>query len=303
MTEIRWDLRRFATLPSTNDWLLDEARAGTPAGTVVVAGHQRAGKGRLGRRWEAPPGTSLLVSVLLRPLAPAHDLYPVTAAVALAAADACDQVAGVAPEIKWPNDLLVGERKLAGVLAESDTAAIGGRPGSVAVVVGLGCNVNWNGPDGATSLCQASGRAVELDALLQAYLAALALRAGLLDEEGGRRSVVDELRRRCTTLGRAVRVTTGQPVTADASGPGNVELTGVAVAIDDHGRLLVDHTHTRTHTHDEDRTHTHDEDSTHTHTHTRDDHSDGCVTAVAAGDVVHLRQVAPGRPEHVSEPG
>ena len=262
MTELRWDVRRFATLPSTNDWLLAQARAGARAGTVAVADHQRAGRGRLGRRWEAPPGTSLLVSVLLRPLAPLDELYPVTAAVALAAADACVEVAGVAPRVKWPNDLLVDERKLAGVLAESDAAAPGGRAGSVAVVVGLGCNVNWDGPEGATSLRRASGRAVDREALLTAFLGALARRAGSLDEVAGRRSVLEELRRRCATLGRCVRATIG-------AGGGAAERTGVAVAIDEGGRLLVEH--------------------------------DGTTTALAAGDVVHLRSLAAPATRH--DPG
>lgn len=261
MTEVRWDVRRFATLPSTNDWLLTEARGGAPAGTVAVADHQRAGRGRLGRRWEAPAGTSLLVSVLLRPLAPADGLYPVTASVALAAADACAAVAGVGPDVKWPNDLLVDDRKLAGVLAESDPGAPGGRPGAVAVVVGMGCNVNWDGPDGGTSLRRVAGREVDRDALLEAYLAALGSRAGSLDEPAGRRAVLDELRGRCATLGRPVRVTLA--ASPAAASPAAAELTGVAVGIDDVGRLIVQH--------------------------------EGGTTAVAAGDVAHLRPLGSPR--------
>lgn len=263
MTEVRWDVRRFDTLPSTNDWLLAEARAGAPAGTVAVADHQRSGRGRLGRRWEAPPGTSLLVSVLLRPVAPLDGLYAVTASVALAAADACADVAGVAPDVKWPNDLLVDDRKLAGVLAESDPAAPGGRAGSVAVVAGLGCNLDWDDADGATSLRRCAGRPVDRDTLLAAYLGVLGRRAGALDEPVGRQAALDELRRRCATLGRSVRVVfTGAPATEGAPA-GSIEraapteIVGTAVDIDASGRLVVEH--------------------------------DGVATAVAAGDVVHLR--------------
>jgi BirA family transcriptional regulator, biotin operon repressor / biotin---[acetyl-CoA-carboxylase] ligase len=230
MTQVRWDVRRFATLPSTNDWLLLQARHGAPAGTVAVADHQREGRGRMGRRWDAPAGTSLLVSVLLRPLAPAGELYAATAAVALSAADACVAVAGVTPGLKWPNDLVVGDQKLAGVLAESDPGAPGGRAGSAAVVVGVGCNVNWDGPEGATSLSALAGRPVDREALLQGLLEALEPRADALDRPDGRRSVVGELRRRCVTLGRTVRV---EP----AGGP---PVTGLAAALDDSGHLVVE---------------------------------------------------------------
>ncbi len=271
MTGALWDVRRFATVRSTNDWLLAAARSGGASGMVAVADHQDAGRGRLGRHWEAPPGSSLLVSVLLRPVAPPGELYPVTGSVALAAADACAAVAGVTPEVKWPNDLLVGNRKLAGVLAETDPGAPGGRPGSVAVVAGLGCNVNWDGPPGATSLRRCAGHDVDREALLAAYLEALGRRAGTLDDPAGRRAIVDELRSRCVTVGRPVRVSLG----GGASAGGAHELVGTAAAIDDVGRLVVEH--------------------------------GGRHTAVAAGDVVHLRPeeapgVAGGAPRPASGP-
>src|SRR5271165_653651 len=97
------DLRHFASLDSTNRHLMDAARGGAPEGTVVVADFQSAGRGRLGRRWEAPPGTCLLASVLLRPVLGPGELPLCSTAVALAAADACATVAGVHPELKWPN--------------------------------------------------------------------------------------------------------------------------------------------------------------------------------------------------------
>ena len=114
-----WDVRRHADLDSTNRQAADLARAGAPEGVVVVADHQTAGRGRLGRVWDAPPGSSLLMTVLLRPALDAARLHLVTMAVALAAADACAEVAGFVPELKWPNDLVVQDRKLAGILAEA----------------------------------------------------------------------------------------------------------------------------------------------------------------------------------------
>lgn len=228
-----WEVRRFGTLPSTNGYLLAEARAGAPAGVVAVADHQSAGRGRMGRSWEAPPGASLLVSVLLRPTAPLTGLFACSAAVGLSGADACGRVAGVVPGLKWPNDLVVADRKLAGVLAESDVAAPGGRPGSVAVVVGLGLNVDWPGPDprSSTSLVAEAGRSVRRDALLDALLSALMPRVAALDGEEGRLATVAELRRRCVTLGRRVRVEQG------VNG-GPIEGTAVDLAPD--GRLVVD---------------------------------------------------------------
>lgn len=133
--EVRW----FDELDSTNRYLLSEARAGAVEGLVVVADHQSAGRGRLGRRWEAPPAANLLVSVLLRPRLPFETRHLASAVVALAAADACAALGGVAASIKWPNDLLVDGRKLAGVLAEADVGTEGRAP----IVVGIGINVAW----------------------------------------------------------------------------------------------------------------------------------------------------------------
>jgi BirA family transcriptional regulator, biotin operon repressor / biotin---[acetyl-CoA-carboxylase] ligase len=244
-----FEVRRFATLGSTNSYLLEEARRGAPEGLVAVADHQTAGRGRLGRRWEAPPGTCLLLSVLLRPALDPEDLHLCTAAVALAAADAAPVVAGVSPRLKWPNDLLIGEKKVAGVLAESDPGAPGGPPGSVAVVVGIGCNVDWPGPPeaGGTSLSAAAGRPVEVDALLDALLDALAERHRLLATAVGRARLVEEWRARCDTLGQSVRVEL----------VGGDPLEGVAVDLTPAGHLVVE--------------------------------TAGGPVSVAAGDVVHLR--------------
>ena len=125
--------------------------AGRPPPTAPTAAcgatdHQTAGRGRLDRRWDAPPGTNLLVS---HPVPPACREHPseLTRRLALAAVDACRRVAGVDVALKWPNDLLVGEAKLAGILAE--------RNGAGAVVVGMGLNVGW-APEGAARLADAA---------------------------------------------------------------------------------------------------------------------------------------------------
>jgi BirA family biotin operon repressor/biotin-[acetyl-CoA-carboxylase] ligase len=224
-----WEIRRFAEIDSTNTYVLDQARQGAPEGLVAVAEHQTAGRGRLDRRWESPPGANLLASVLLRPGCEADDLHLCSGAVALAAAEACTGAAGVDPVLKWPNDLLVGGSKLAGVLAEADFEGSRLR----GVVVGIGVNVGWPGPAeaGGTSLDDACGRAhpVDKEVLLDLMLEGLAKRRPLLDEEAGRRTLADEVRRRCATLGQRVRVTLP-----------NEELTGAASGIDDAGHLVVE---------------------------------------------------------------
>jgi BirA family biotin operon repressor/biotin-[acetyl-CoA-carboxylase] ligase len=221
---VRWRLRRFDEIDSTNRYALDAARAGTAAGLVVVADHQQSGRGRRGRVWTAPPGSSLLVSVLLRPRLAPDEVHVVTMAAALALVDAVRLVAGVDADLKWPNDLLVGERKLAGLLAEVD---ITGGGVVQAVVVGVGCNVGWGGfpselEETATACEREAGRPVERAALLDAFLDRLAARIETLD------TVPGDYRARLVTLGRRVRVEL-----ADGT------LEGVATDIDDRGRLVV----------------------------------------------------------------
>src|SRR5918997_216125 len=163
------DVRWVEETDSTNTRLLDEARAGAPEGVVLVADHQTAGRGRLGRRWEAPPGSSLLVSVLVRPDVPVGRAHLVTMAAGLAASDACEGVAGARPGLKWPNDLVVDDAKLAGLLAESVVDGVDLR----ALVVGMGLNVTAAPADGATCLADHAGGPVDRRELLQARLGVL----------------------------------------------------------------------------------------------------------------------------------
>ena len=222
-----WQIRWFEEIGSTNSYLLERARLGDPEGLVAVADHQTAGRGRLDRRWESPPGANLLASVLLRPDCSPDDLHLCTAALSLAALDACAEVAGVQAQLKWPNDLLVGKAKVAGVLAEAEFS---GR--APAVVAGIGLNVAWPGPPdaGGTCLDDLSDRApLERTVLLDRLLAALDRRRPLLDQAEGRRRLADEVRAHCATLGQEVLVVLPTE-----------EFDGVAVAIDEAGRLLVD---------------------------------------------------------------
>ncbi len=196
------DVRWRDEADSTNADLLFLARAGAPEGVVVVTDYQRSGRGRRGRSWMAPAGGALLASALLLPaLAPkAAPLVPWAAA--LPAADACGEVAGVHPGLKWPNDLVVEgvgtTAKLAGLLAES--LVEGDR--LVAVVVGMGCNLSA-APAGAVHLEDLAGRPVDRDELLASWLAHLEKHYPTPSRAG---PLLGDYRRRCTTLGRTVRV-------------------------------------------------------------------------------------------------
>jgi BirA family biotin operon repressor/biotin-[acetyl-CoA-carboxylase] ligase len=229
MWDGEWDIHWLDEVDSTNTYVRDRARQGAPAGLVAVADHQTAGRGRLDRRWESPPGANLLASVLLRPGCGPEDVHLCAGAVALSGADACREVAGVEPVLKWPNDLLLDGAKLAGVLAEAEFA---GHDLS-AVIVGIGINVAWPGPAEAGGACldDVGGRARPVDRrfLLDRLLAALEPRCELLREASGRRDLADEVRRRCATLGKQVRVILA-----------GEELVGRADAIDDAGRLVVE---------------------------------------------------------------
>lgn len=184
----RWGrpLHALRSTPSTQAFLHRLAAQGAPEGTVVVADHQTAGRGRYGRRWVAPPGKALLVSILLRPPLPAPRLGEIGLAAAVAVADAIEATAGVRARIKWPNDLLVESRKVAGILSE---AALVGEAAHVAL--GIGINVGQalgDFPpelrDRAGSLSLAGGRPVERGALLGALLAELEARYDTLCREG-----------------------------------------------------------------------------------------------------------------------
>ncbi|HEY5014970.1 MAG TPA: biotin--[acetyl-CoA-carboxylase] ligase, partial [Acidimicrobiia bacterium] len=160
--EVRW----FASLDSTNRYLATEAQAGAAPGLVAVADEQTAGRGRLGRTWIAPPGASLLASVLLAGDAPPDERHLALVVAALAAIDAVDDHCGFRPRLKWPNDLVVDDRKLAGLLAE---ALPGGE-----IVVGMGLNVDWatfpTEIEATATACNREGRAVPRDELLVAWL-------------------------------------------------------------------------------------------------------------------------------------
>ncbi len=136
-------LEVLGEIGSTNDRIMAAGRDGAPEGLAVIADRQTAGRGRLGRSWASPPGVGLYTSILLRPKLPAGQVPLLTLVSGLAVAEAIENVTGLAPRLKWPNDLLVNEKKVGGILTE--TASVESRVSYVAV--GIGINVGHEAQD------------------------------------------------------------------------------------------------------------------------------------------------------------
>src|ERR1700691_3996377 len=113
-----WRVEHFEEIDSTNSYLKQRVVEGCAEGLVALADFQTAGRGRLDREWVSPPRSSLLCSIVLRPALDAEELQLVVAAVALATRQALERLSGLRAQLKWPNDLIVGSRKLGGLLAE-----------------------------------------------------------------------------------------------------------------------------------------------------------------------------------------
>ena len=198
---------RFESLPSTNTELARMASEGAAEGLSIVADEQTAGRGRLQRAWSSPKGAGLYFSILLRPAIPQSDWPLITFMVALAVGDALLEAAGVPTDIKWPNDLLSGERKICGILAEAIET-----PEGRAVVVGIGINLTEKAfPEElklqATSVSEVTGRQPERETILAALLRALSRWYSLLNERGGLEKIVAAWSRRSSyATGRLVQV-------------------------------------------------------------------------------------------------
>ena len=193
----------YDEIGSTNDVAITAAQAGAPEGLVVVANTQSAGRGRVGRSWSSPPGAGLYVSVVLRPAGSALQLLTIAAGVAVA--EGVHAAAGLDPAVKWPNDVHVRSRKLAGILAEAGSSA-----GAVDhVVLGFGVNILRAAypPDvaaRATSIESELGRSVDRGLVLAECLTALSSRYEML-RRGGVNDVIAAWRARAAThLGRVI---------------------------------------------------------------------------------------------------
>jgi BirA family biotin operon repressor/biotin-[acetyl-CoA-carboxylase] ligase len=220
------EVRVLATSPSTNAVVAQEAAAGADEGLVIVAEHQTAGRGRLGRTWSAPPRAGLTFSALLRPAAVPESRWTwMPLLTGLAVAEGIEEATGLEPRLKWPNDVLLDGRKVAGVLLE--------RQGS-AVVVGIGINVTTSSEQlptaDATSLALEDAPITDRETVLRAVLRSLERHyQAWRDVAGDSTAVAGAYVERCATLGALVSVAL----------PDGTSIDGVGERIDDDARLVV----------------------------------------------------------------
>jgi BirA family biotin operon repressor/biotin-[acetyl-CoA-carboxylase] ligase len=135
------EIVRFEVVESTSSEALELGRQGAATGTVVVAESQTGGRGRLNRNWLSPPGTGLYFSIILRPVLEANDLPKITLAAGVAVCKAIELELGVLPKIKWPNDLLLDDKKFGGILSETGSVTETSANQQTLVIVGIGLNI------------------------------------------------------------------------------------------------------------------------------------------------------------------
>ena len=262
-SEVEWVERTG----STNADLRERADQGAPEGIVLVADYQTRGRGRRDRKWESPPKVSLLMSMLLRPKCPPEEFAWLTPMAGLAVADVCRETTGAEARLKWPNDVVVDDMKLAGVLAETAHEA---------VVLGIGVNVLWpdaksqspgfnNVPvslkalvergaaqggasqntDSQSPASESTDSAAELPShlpnradLLVKLLCNIEQRYARVGQPDWSAELRAEAKQRSATLGRRVSVAISLPV-GDSPSIGENEIRGVAEDITPNGSLLV----------------------------------------------------------------
>ena len=220
----------FDSIDSTNAKAFELARAGAPEGAVVIAETQTKGKGRIGRKWESPAGTNLYISIILRPKVAPHGAAGLTFVAAVAVAEAVS-ASGVKPAVKWPNDILIGGRKTAGILLEMDS-----EPDRVNfVIAGIGVNLNMkkesfpeNIRDIATSLAEETGSPVDRAAFTASLLSSMRKWYGVYLKEGFA-PVLDAWKGFFRSTDKPVRVTFFDRV-----------IEGVCKGVDSTGALLLE---------------------------------------------------------------
>lgn len=247
-----WKFNYFETVDSTNRIAADLARNGQSEGQIILADHQDSGRGRLDRSWVDSPGSSVLMSFVLRPKFPSEFFFLVTSALSLAASQVLNSRYSIHSYLKWPNDVMVSDRKIAGILAEVNFD----ERTEPWMVVGIGLNCRQRQDElaqlgrPATSIFLESAEDLDLEGrkLLASEIAAnFGSKYLSLNEPKSRISIASEYRSVCETIGKQVRVEMMDEV-----------LVGVAADISVEGNLLVE--------------------------------TDSCIRAIASGDVVHLRK-------------
>ena len=225
------ELRVHDTVDSTNDLAMSlAAKEDITPGTVIIADRQTRGKGRLGRRWESPGGRNIYASLVIRPELAPRDATMLTVLAAVAGACAMQRTANIPVTIKWPNDLVISDRKLGGILTE-----VRADPDRISLaVIGIGINVNMLPADFpeelrsiATSVRSSAGHTVARNDIIIQLLREFEYWYGILTTEG-KWPLLHAWRKYSSTLGRKVRIAIGKKT-----------IYGIAEDIDDNGMLLI----------------------------------------------------------------
>jgi BirA family transcriptional regulator, biotin operon repressor / biotin---[acetyl-CoA-carboxylase] ligase len=230
MNSFKPKILRYESLPSTNNEVARLAAQGAEEGLAVVADEQTAGRGRMQRTWVSPKGAGLYFSILLKPEISMNRWPLVTLMAALAVAEALQESCSLATDIKWPNDLLAGDRKICGILAEVIETDSG-----KGIVLGIGINLtNEAFPEELTgraiSVAGATGRRPEREAILAALLQGLSRWYSLLHEElGAERMLAAWTSRSSYAEGKLVKVVNGDET-----------ITGVTRGIEPDGALRLE---------------------------------------------------------------
>jgi BirA family biotin operon repressor/biotin-[acetyl-CoA-carboxylase] ligase len=218
------------SLLSTNTTAKELYKQGAPHGLVVMAEEQRAGRGRMERKWFSPPDKNILASILLIPDIKPENVYALTLALAVSSIDAIKELCGSSAMIKWPNDIYLNNKKLAGILTEFSIR--GERPAYV--ILGMGMNVNWCPDEEAdmlfksTSLINETGGPVSRNKLMAEILKRFEwLYNDIIDER------MEEFSRRCNSLS----MLTGKMVSVDT---GDEVVSGKAISLDKDGALIME---------------------------------------------------------------
>lgn len=224
------EIRIFDEVGSTNDIAMEMGAKGGENGLVVVAESQSHGKGRMGRTWISPKGVNLYISILLRPGFSPHQASALTMMASVATATAISRTTGLDVEIKWPNDILIGGKKVSGILTEMNAE----EERIHYVVIGVGVNVNMKKEDfpdnlrmPADSLMECTGRRVDRSGLLRALLESMDANFETLKNEGVM-SIIPKWRKLCSTLNKRIKVALPEAV-----------ITGVAEDVTQEGGLVV----------------------------------------------------------------
>lgn len=226
-----WQIQVFEEVTSTNTLLKELGRQGAPAGTVLVADRQTGGRGRLGRTFLSPGGVGVYLSALIRPDCAPGSLMHLTCAVAVAMCDAVEAAFGFRPSIKWTNDLVVGKRKLGGILTELGLDPKTGRVDHAVLGIGINCGQTETDFDQsirsiATSVRMVTGRDADRNLLIAEMVKALHnMDRELLSSPG---NLLERYRRDCMTLGQYVSIVRGDEIRH-----------GLALDIDAEGGLVV----------------------------------------------------------------